>query len=105
MSRHEEIVQWFPETFQKVGDTPDRMCPIGTFVTVGADDPGWLAESFKPAITKFFRHWTDVRIQSLSFNGEMLFDHRLWPEPPVLEPITVKVAQPNIPEWKEPKDA
>lgn len=96
---HERSVSFHHETFQEVGDTRNR--PIGTFVTLGATDPRWLAESFKPAITKFFQGWTRVRIQSLTFNGETVFDYRLWPEPPVLEPITLKVREPQIPEWKE----
>lgn len=82
----------------------------GTVVRLAADDPGWLAESFRPAVVKFFRHWSDVRIQSLTFNGETVFDFRDWWQPPAeaiaeLKPITVEVRQPNIPEWKEPKGA
>ena len=73
-----------------------------TTVTLDAYDWDWKPEAVRSAIVMCFRHWSRIQIQSLSFNGRTVFDHRVpadWKPIPELTPVTAKVQMPDPKIW------
>lgn len=85
-----------------------------TSIMLDTQDVEWRAEAFQSGITMCFQHGADIHIQSLTFNGRKVFDHRVpkgWsplrhlrdleqlPAIPELKPVTLKVAQLSAPEF------
>ena len=81
-----------PEVIKTKGEIPE----IGTFVTVGWDSRPWEVLAFEQGLA--YRPKDHMRVTALTVNGEERWN---WKPIVELKPITVRILQPNIPEWRK----
>jgi len=65
-------------------------------VTVAWDSRPWQIEAFEQGLA--YTPKDHVRVTALTVNGEERFN---WKPIVELRPITVRILQPNIPEWRK----